>query len=264
MVRFVDNTRAFTFAVKQLTKAQVRGAGGRYVSAGSSSGSSAAHTRSGTDGIVSADHIDVASTAAFKRAASDKTYARNMSAPEGDLFMHDLAHEMGYDAKPQVVSKAALDAHIAAGELELVRGVSEPRFAQQFQTGDLFAGRGAYGNGTYTAHGDGALHTAIGYAQGSRGAVLRMSLKKGAKVADYDTLRAEMTKTQIDTAGKIWEARDAGNKGLAEQLMAKITVLDDMGRYAMSLGYDAINEASSKYLVLLNRSAVRVQKEFVS
>lgn len=129
-------------------------------------------------GIHKIQAKDFEETEAFKKVLDGTTdLTEKYDSKKGDVFLFDLQHELGADGKPDIVSSEELDQHIADGEPELFRGVSQEQFGEQFKDGDLYAGSGCYGNGTYTATGSKAKQYADKYA-GAQGVILRMSLKK--------------------------------------------------------------------------------------
>lgn len=123
-----------------------------------------------------------------------------------DFILAQLWKDRGYDGTPTVVSKAVIDANIKAGEIVMFRAVgsSQARFQQHFndfKTGDYFAGRGIFGNGTYVGHAKKALTAqrkaydgAYSYGSG----MMRMTLDKAATVVK-----------QTDVAKEVRDARAA-------------------------------------------------------
>lgn len=114
-----------------------------------------------------------------------------------DVYLGSLLRDQGFDGRPHVANKDQLDRFIAQGEIELFRGVrggpnGPGEYADQFRDGELFPGLGIFGNGTYTAR---DVNKARGYADPD-GAVMRMSLKRGARVVDYIELQREMIAEQ--------------------------------------------------------------------
>lgn len=173
----------------------------------------------------------------------------------GDPALGDIAGKQGFDAKPAVGSAADVDAVVARGGVELYRGVTEARFAEEFRTGDYFPGLGLYGNGTYTST---ARSTAAEYANGKADGVARMALTPEARTTTLSELERMMEADGI-SVGPSWAPNDRDR------------VLGDPGRYAASKGYDAytIDPGSSaginlgageQWWVVLNRGAVVVQR----
>ncbi|MGE3600001.1 MAG: hypothetical protein AB7N70_31115 [Dehalococcoidia bacterium] len=172
----------------------------------------------------------------------------NPDSPEA-LYTKAVIHEQGFDALPHVVTRRELDRHIAAGEIELYRGVTERRFADQLRYGDFFIGRGGELDGMYAAAGPHALAVARHYAALGDGTVIRMTLKRGTRVVRWHDLEMRaaaelsmMTSMPLDVARSLY---------------------NDHSRLAVYLGYDAVHIVDFPdidHYVLLNRTALRVQE----
>jgi len=138
---------------------------------------------------------------------------------------------------------------VTAGEVELFRGVTDARFAEQLRTGDFFVGRGGLLDGLYTAAGPSGLAVARYYAGIGDGTVIRLTLKRDARVIDADELEAK--------------ARSDYQPG-AELRERRFPLYTELGPYAAYLGYDAVHVVEfpdvDQYVVL-NRTALRVQRE---
>ena len=180
-----------------------------------------------------------------------------------DLIGKKLSNIKKYDAKPTVVSKKVFESELKNSKEEfpeLWRGLGDPKFAEQFKTGDFYCGTGIYGDGgAYVGYGAGAKGMGELYCTGGKDALLRMQLKKGARVVDYDDLQKLMVE---DTGSKqflenLWERVDSNESLAYLDLLRNMT--KDPGHYAMLRGYDAIRVASDKQMVILNRGAVLVQ-----
>jgi hypothetical protein len=211
--------------------------------------------------------MELSKSKAVKQLVNDPSLARKLGDGGEDLALKTLLSEQGFDKKGSVVTKSQLDQYINQGERELFRGVTSSKFANDFRDGELFAGLGTYGNGTYTAYGSGVLDTGKRGAEGlnvakeyagSKGSIMRMTLKADAKVINYDTLLGEIMDFEDELEERLMKAttkkaRDAIN---AEALLAK-----DFGRFATARGYDAVDVPGEKYLVVLNRTALRIQDE---
>jgi hypothetical protein len=158
-----------------------------------------------------------------------------------------------------------MDAYVKAGEIELWRGVrgqsSATDFVEAYRSGQHYSGGlgGAqYGSGTYTAYGKDSGFDGISfakrYAKSTRGsALMRMTLKPDARIAEYNELQAEKRRES-----------DPALQNL------------DAGQYAIYKGYDAVrvanqyqtragghtaNDWKQGFVVVLNRSAVRVSSK---
>jgi len=145
-------------------------------------------------------------------------------------------------------------------------------FTEQFRSGTLFAGYGIYGNGTYAAYGSEGFATANIFARmGRTGRILRLSLRPETRTIAYEELDKKCKRMQEEIQRRMHELQrqthQTSGEGLAsaerqmEQLKRLNKAIDDRGVYAALLGYDAIDVQDQQYLVILNRTAVRVQKE---
>jgi len=182
----------------------------------------------------------------------------------------------GFTGTPEVVDRAEMDRRVAAGWPEMWRGVSDytvresdnvgsrtrtvtaEENTEQFRSGDYYPGVGIFGSGTYASVDP---DTALGYVSGSLGedyastpGIARIALRPDARTVDFD----ELLEQYPDLAA----ARRPGDRA----------VLQDVGRLAAALGYDAISirprnpahlAASPRrimYYAILNRTAVAVQE----
>lgn len=211
-------------------------------------------------------------TEAFRRYGS--VADPDLDVPEG-LYLKALIIEQGFDGLPHVVSRRELNAYVAAGERELFRGVSNEAHAEAFRTGTFFIGRGIYGGGANASAGPAALAVAREYAAG--GVILRLTLKREARVADFDPLGVLTQSERGDVLGRLAseeeralaDARTLGRDDEIARVRARYASAraavsaryDDIGRLGAYLGYDAIHAAVPDFYAILNRSAVRVQRE---
>jgi hypothetical protein len=105
----------------------------------------------------------------------------------GDEVLNLLYRRQGFDAKPTVLSHddylTHLDAHQDAPRM--LRALETSDQAQAYIDGRYFAGRGVYGNGTYTAFGDDAGALVQRFAGDSGDNVLRITLESDAKVVTH-------------------------------------------------------------------------------
>lgn len=188
--------------------------------------------------------------AALLEDVSDKARRRIGDTSQGNWFLRELVRAQGFDGLPHVITKQEMDEYVAAGERELFRGLDSygmkgktgEELAEQFRSGDLYTGLGLAGNGTYVAYGA-DKYDAEGYmGADAEGAMLRMSLKSEAKAISIQELKSIQEKDAI---------------------IQTHFELDELGRYATFKGYDVIDVGASRsapnYMVILNRTAVRVQ-----
>ena len=188
---------------------------------------------------------------------------------KGDGFLFDMLEEQGFNNKAHVVTDLQLNEFIKNGEIELHRGIDKFKNAEKFINDKLYAGHGVFGNGTYTAVGDNSLTDAKQYGKN----ILRMSLRKEAKIISgekLDKLQKTVFQKWDDELQKI---RREAFRLESEALLEKSRILgdrfqklkrlySDSGRFATSIGYDAI-KARSDVIIILNRTAVRVSKNII-
>jgi hypothetical protein len=225
----------------------------------------------------------------LERAMYDPDYlSQQLNALHGDIVLQDMAEEVGFHKKPTLLSKEEMDAYIQQGNRELFRGIGGRQgeaetYVEQFKTGEYFAGKGVYGNGIYTAYGEEGFEVAKQFAGGVEKNVLRMALKEDAKIISYDALiemqKSEFTALQEEEralrrkarreADRIYDETEDDDKVEEflkeaakewEEMEKSRQVLADLGRYALYKGYDAIDISSSRFMVVLNRGKVFVQK----
>ncbi|MCK6546023.1 hypothetical protein L6R52_09150 [Myxococcota bacterium] len=198
-----------------------------------------------------------------------------------DAFLSELLAELGFAGLPHVVSKTELDRALMQGERELLRGVTGPEFAEELRSGKLYAGTGSCGNGIYTVS---SVRADYAGSKAEGGVVMRMSLKRGAKVVDDETLDDAMSRDRA--AMKARAAKDVevlrtkarakeatGDPKAAQKLRAEaerllrdterleLLLFTDPGRYAAHQGYDAVEVKGRAIYLVLNRTALRVQDE---
>jgi hypothetical protein len=214
--------------------------------------------------------------------------ARNEKA-RFDVALAEIGAKQGFDGLPQVVTRAELDAAVASGWTELWRGVqgsythTAAAINGRLRSGAYEPGKGLYGNGWYTSE---RRITAEGYrgrepktnfpAGGGADfelsdldgpeepdSLVRFALGPDARVIDYDELTALRDK---------WLSGQIGDPALR-------AYFSDPGRFAASLGYDAIRVPAGRgdggyypgweeeddpggamQIIILNRTAVMVQR----
>lgn len=198
-----------------------------------------------------------------------------------DAFLMGVLEEQGFAGTPTAVSPAVFDRLLAEGaiEKELYRGFDDPAHVAQFLHGKNYVNGGlrAYGGGIYAAAGPEAQEMAARYADDTGGAVLRLGLKKGARVGDYRALTRGLGRDkakalravharlqpalekasaieQTDPAAAAALRRQAGAEAERARLAADLRYRD-VGVYATEQGLDAV-EARHGIVVLLNRTAL--------
>jgi len=181
-----------------------------------------------------------------------------------DFALHAISKVQGFDGRPKVVPKEEFDKLIKKGSKELFRGVKSKHFATEFQEGGFFAGKGAFGSGTYAGKGSSAKLIAKNFA-GQDGAIMRMAMRSDAKIAKFRDIAEEMKtsnvyKKEVDSLQKLAFSKE--NTLMLNHYRVMRNAIGNVGRYAAMLGYDGI-EAGVAEFVILNRTKVIVQKELV-
>ena len=157
------------------------------------------------------------------------------------------------------MSREEMDRVVKNGAVELWRGLREHKgtsaedFAESFRSGDYFASYGTYGSGIYFSENQrGAEDYAWDYV-GVRGAVVRAALRADARVITHEDLALQIRGTN-------YRALDQG--GISVNTAHWLT--DNAGRYAASMGYDAIKIDGMNSYNVLNRTALFTEAESVS
>lgn len=182
--------------------------------------------------------------------------AAKMADKPRSAFMELLMTKLWPKATQQTVTEQELNEKLAEGETLMLRGVHSDAYAKRFIDGEPRVGDGVYGQGCYTAYADaGDEHEstleAAHYAEG--GPVLRMSLKADAKCVDWEHL-------QTLQAADMRKLRAAKNAQGVDKALAFMAI---PSYYAAVKGYDVIRIPDENYMLVLNPSAIRVQKNAV-
>lgn len=171
----------------------------------------------------------------------------------------EYAHEIGSDGLPTIVSKEDIDNDVKNGSVELWRGTTT-LFAQDFASGKMFVGLGLHGSGIYTAYGKQGKSLATYYAKTCAETkrartpfVMRMTLDKSTRIANIKDIEDDMEANIKRIAEHGVKKRDH------RTYMARLSLLYDPGRWALIHGYDAIDIPELSFMVILNRTKVRLQ-----
>jgi len=199
--------------------------------------------------------IDITTSKAFALAKQDFDY--ELPIGDEDKYLKEMASEIGFNKPPVLVSNVELDKIIAEGHIPLTRGVSKAEFADEFLTGDYFAGKGVNGNGIYAAAGVDRYKRSYAYL-GDDGTLMNLALDKDAKIIDIQELKDLM---ETERGSLIRSLRKAKGDE-KESLTVMRHFLADPGRFAMAKGYDAV-KVYDDYLIL-NRNALYAQKTTLS
>jgi hypothetical protein len=168
-----------------------------------------------------------------------------------------LSSLLGYNELPQVVARSEFDSMVRDGKIvEAFRGTfgaDAASHAEQFRSGELFPGRGIYGNGTYTTLEE---KVAVQYANNKPENVFSMAAAPQARIIDYADAKA----IADSFSSQLFEHPPVG---LSREATDNLWILTrDPGRMASILGYDAIRVPPAEtahaqdFFVFLNRSQV--------
>ena len=214
---------------------------------------------------------------------------REQLVKKGELDLLAAYEAKGYNGLPNVVDADTFETMAkqvteSGNGAVVYRGVAGPnatQLAEQYKYGEHYAGRGIFGNGTYSANRE---EIALGYAgnvKKGEGAILEMIIPDTSNFIEYRDMRKKAE--QISDA--VWQYRKtlemdvrralrAGNEPLAKELSAKYKALHnvqyamkDPGQAAVLSGYDGIivpsaelDFANTNYYVILNRQKMVVKK----
>lgn len=186
------------------------------------------------------------------------------SSTKNDEILEKIADDQGFNNKPDILSANDFEDKIDKGAKRTWRGVSDPKYTDEYKDGAYYGGTGVYGNGTYTAYGERGYKEAAGYAHG-QGEVMELALKKDARTIKLDKIR-EIKDDLTSKLRKEAEEIAEDNFVKARNILDFRSEIDDEGRLAAILGYDAINMpeaeriAEQNYMIILNRSATYVKE----
>jgi len=237
------------------------------------------------DGVPLNDIID-SSTKAYDYYETN--FENTAANPYEDNLLKALYVLKGFDALPEVLDDASFDEKIKGGDTLVYRGLSNTdkvfasQMADEFKTGDYFAGRGLYGNGTYASDKSG---TAFLYTDRDRANILDIAVPQDYKFIQYmdlntdfrpngwfnfqDVFKKEKTRyyDSLMAAKARGELTEAEVEAKFKPWLDAETMTSDAGRYAALMGYDGIVQdrfyeagIEEKYYVLLNRGKSGVRK----
>jgi hypothetical protein len=214
----------------------------------------------------------------------------------GDWRMHAIQEQQGFNGQPDTVTSEEFDRAVASGEIiQTYRGFNGEAaadFAEAYKSGDHFPGGGVYGAGTYVAVNleDANLGAGRWYPESTNGEVIRIGIRRDAKMVRLKKLVAEHRKFERDHADEL-AAEDAALSAVKKRMMAEAareattegrkrvydsyesalaeaapmrSVTKDIGRFAALRGYDVIDvrndDELQPQLVVLNRTATVVER----
>lgn len=191
---------------------------------------------------------------------------------------------LDYDKTPTLVSSEVFDEMTTQSQYgKLYRGITGDNvdlYINELKEGKMYVGgnnAAAYGSGIYTAYGDSFGKIVENYASSgntSNGKIVEMLLSDETRIVDFDIINIEKEEV-LDSISKrfnkynkeivdfnsltlnIDSITDETDKKIALYLQK---TLNDTGLYASLRGYDAINIQDKKYIVILNRGKVFMEK----
>ena len=211
----------------------------------------------------------------------------NKNSTNGRTITSNLLKSLNYDKIPKNVNSKEFGSLAANSKYGIIyRGISADtpeqakEYVKQFKEGPLYVGgtnASIKGAGIYTCYGDNkaAMDYSTNGGHTSNSKIIEMVLDETANVVDYDKLVEEQNKS-LNTMSKQFSKYDKSITDLdsLSQNIDKISdktdlkkatflskVLNNAGHYAAVNGYDAIDVADKKYLIILNRGKVICKDE---
>ena len=174
-----------------------------------------------------------------------------------DIYLNKIAEIQGFTETPQLVSDSELRQYSNDNKVKILyRGINSHDHTKEFKYGAYQARTGLSGDGIYVAYGEAGEEVAISYARAvpwtqgggsslqplEKGDVIKMCLDKDAKIIN------------VDDAYKL-------RKEIVDKHDLESThILNDEGRLAAIMGYDAIDIPNDEFMIVLNRTKLRVVK----
>jgi hypothetical protein len=169
---------------------------------------------------------------------------------ERDEIQAAIFKHQKFDGLPHLLEAHEMDL-MAKEFIPVFRGIggdTAARYVSEFKLGEFYPGKGIYGNGTYTATEYG---TAKSYADFQEDNIMHMGIRKDSNIITHEDILA---KQRV-------ERRKLHNKTNMTQRDSNLAaIIEDEGKYATLLGYDAIHVEDEGYYVVLNRTALYVRK----
>tara|TARA_B110000503_G_scaffold22880_1_gene35600 strand:+ start:1525 stop:5118 length:3594 start_codon:yes stop_codon:yes gene_type:complete len=189
--------------------------------------------------------------------ADSESEDNNFDPELGNKRLSTVMEKAGYNAKPKLVSAEEFDS-IEGGTL--YRGIDAEGAVDQYKNSPKhFAGKGKFGNGTYSTD---KKETAVFYGTSDESNVLEMKLSADANVQKFDSRKDYMAWVD-ETMDKFRE--DYLNSGVSnDEYYDYIRQMDnivDWTNVAVMLGIDAIEfphgiADAERYTIILNRGKV--------
>jgi hypothetical protein len=204
----------------------------------------------------------------------DTGATRDRDALPWDGMLAELARRQGFDAPPQLVSSADMDAAVGSGWVEVWRG-DQPAVAESLKRGQFRPGKGVYGNGVYTST---SRATGERFAETARnrhgaGEVLRIAVDPQARIADHAELVEEFKQWRRAEVGRLADGELGRQPRDTAEAMRRI-FRGDVARYAAMRGYDGYRVSGmddggprtadgefADQLVIVNRSVLMIEDD---
>lgn len=173
-----------------------------------------------------------------------------------DLIIKPLLKEIGFDGKPQKVSKEKFE-ELSKTSTNLYRGVTDKKYVKDYKDENMFVGLGINGSGVYTATNK---QKAIDYAK-DNGGVIEILLSPNAKIADGVQLYKDAKELQFSLENGTDISGNPIDMGLDSDKLLKIGATNNkrfITLLALANGYDAIEVGNGDYIIL-NRTATIVK-----
>lgn len=210
---------------------------------------------------------DILDSDAMTKLLDDPASFDYSSKKSEDRLLSEIVKQRGFDVKPTLVDS------LPPGGTRMGRAVTDRKFAEQFLTGDYFAGKGQFGNGTYFLQTNDASNlskTLSLYGDHQVNATLKPNARTVTRKQIEDemkTLVADAEQNEKDVYAKAPEYIQRGDMAGFQRdygrAQRRTQLLRDPGRVAALLGYDAIfvtPDQGDTEVVVLNRGAVQAER----
>lgn len=174
-----------------------------------------------------------------------------------------IPEAMGNTSLPQVVDAVEFQRVIDSGAQQVYRGTYDGatlgNFNESFVSGEMFHGQGVYGTGTYFST---EQAIATNYGGGNPDNTFTAALRPEARTIDYRSLESQIK----DFQGNLWDRANAagksGDTATADALMRLMGFMDEPGRAASVMGYDAhiaTIEGKAPEIIVHNRASLVIR-----
>ncbi len=199
---------------------------------------------------------DVLKSKAFKNIFREYQKGTEVLGLADTKFL-ELAKEKGFDGLPKLVSKDVLDNMVTKGSKPLFRGINDSKNVDQFKKGNYFVAKGVQGSGIYFTYNSG---TASRYAD--KGSVIKAIIDPSAKIIEMRPLLQKQTYFIINIDKQLDNAYKKEDNDKVDRLSLLRSLADDPGKFAVMMGYDAIDiPYDINQFILLNRTKILIQDD---